>query len=614
MNRLKLVRYTFVLAFAALLGSMSISAEQKFSDLVGETQVGKVKAGTLEVPYLTWGGDEAFFFANGGIDTAKDSVYDKDGLKLKFVKGDDFTEQTRRYLKGETPFLRGTMSMIGMASEVCSKNPDTIPVVLLQLTWSAGDYIVARKNVKTLNDLKREGKKVKIAVQQGGPHVGLVYEVLEAVQLTKNDVEIVFVADLTGPKGPADAFRKDESIDACCVITPDMIGLTGGLTNTGSGAEGTVKEARVLVSTQTMSRSIADVLCVRKDWYDNNKATCEKIVAGYLKSCVDLVNQRKDFEKTKKMSVAYKATLTQMQNIFGKDVLPTLEVDAHGMLMDATFVGLDGNVSFFEDKGNLSGFERKMKSSLEMAVGWGYAKDRASLYPSGLDYKNIAKLSGLPYNAPHAVAGRIAESTDLFPDSELDNRTILSFVITFKANQNDFTIEQYGPDFDRAIKSASTFGNAVVLIRGHSDPTKTLVDLLKAGMDKGVITRQGDKGAYTYKLNGKDLDLSQTKSIENLIKGGAFDGSKEGNPRDTMEAATNLSAARAEAVKKALTEYAKKKAFNLDVSQIRPVGAGISQPVVPRPKNIQDAEKNMRVEFRIIRVDAEALKPADFDY
>jgi hypothetical protein len=141
-----------------------------------------------------------------------------------------------------------------------------------------------------------------------------------------------------------------------------------------------------------------------------------------------------------------------------------------------------------------------------------------------------------------------------------------------------------------------------------------LVDLLKAGMDKGVITRQGDKGAYTYKLNGKDLDLSQTKSIENLIKGGAFDGSKEGNPRDTMEAATNLSAARAEAVKKALTEYAKKKSFNLDVSQIRPVGAGISQPVVPRPKNIQDAEKNMRVEFRIIRVDAEALKPTDFDY
>jgi hypothetical protein len=607
--------------FAALLGLLTCGlfalSEQKFADLVGNPQVGKVKnVQPLEVPFLTWGGDVGFFYANGGgVDTTKGSIYANEGLNLKFVKGDDFVEQTKRYIRGDTPFIRGTMAQMGMASEICGKNPETTPVVILQLTWSAGDYIVSRNNLKTLNDLKREGRKVKIALQQGGPHPGLVYEALEAVQLTKSDVEIIFVKDLTGPSGPADAFRKDESIDACCVITPDMMGLTGGLTNTGNGAEGTVKGAKVLVSTQTMSRSIADVLCVRKDWYDNNKATCEKIVAGYLKGCVALVDQRKEFEKTKKMNVAYRTTLTQMQKIFGKDVLPTLEVDAHGMLMDATFVGLDGNVSFFEDKGNLAGFERKMKSALDMAVQWGYTKDRNSMYSSGLDYQKIAKLAGLKYNPPHAVTGRIiAESTDLFPDSELESRTILSFVIVFKANQNDFSIEQYGPDFDRAIKTASTFGNAVVLIRGHSDPTKTLVDLLRAGMDKGIITREGDKGNYSYKLNGKPLDLSQTKNIENLIKSGAFDGSKEASPRDTMEAALNLSAARAEAAKKALAEYAKSKSFNVDLSQIRPVGAGISQPVVPRPKNIQEAEKNMRVEFRIIRVDAESLKPADFDY
>lgn len=608
------MKYLYALA-GLLVCCAVVLSEQKFSDLVGNPQPGKVKnAQILEVPYLTWGGDEGFFYANGGENTQKGSIYDQEGLKLKFVKGDDFVEQTKRYIRGDTPFIRGTMAQMGMASEICGKSPETTPVVILQLTWSAGDYIVARKNFKTLNDLKREGRKVKIALQQGGPHPGLVHEALEAVQLTKNDVEIVFVKDLTGPKGPADAFRKDATIDACCVITPDMIGLTGGLTSVGNGAEGTVKDAHVLVSTQTMSRCIADVLCVRKDWYDNNKAICEKVVGGYLKACVALVEQRKEFEKTKKMNVAYKNTLTQMQKIFGKDVLPTLEVDAHGMLMDATFVGLDGNVSFFEDKGNLSNFERKQKSALDMAVGWGYTKDRNSMYTSGLDYQRIAKIAGLKYSAPHAVTGRIAESTDLFPDSELDTRTILSFVINFKANQNDFSIEQYGPDFDRAIKTASTFGNAVVLIRGHSDPTKTLVDLLKAGMDKGIITREGQKGNYSYKLSGKPLDLSQTKNIESLIKSGAFDGSKEAQPRDTMEAALNLSTARAEAVKKALSQYAKSKSFNVDLSQIRPVGAGISQPVVPRPRNIQDAEKNMRVEFRIVRVDAESLKPTDFDY
>ncbi len=196
----------------------------------------------------------------------------------------------------------------------------------------------------------------------------------------------------------------------------------------------------------------------------------------------------------------------------------------------------------------------------------------------------------------------------------MDSRTILSFVINFKANQNTFSIQQYGPDFERAIKTASTFGNAAVLIRGHSDPTKTLVDLLKSGMDKGIITREGKRGNYSYKLRGKLLDLSQTQNIEALIRSGAFDGSNVASPRNTMLAALNLSAARAEAVKKTLAEYAKSKNFNLDMSQILPVGAGISQPVVPRPRNIQEAEKNMRVEFRIVRVNAESLKPTDFDY
>src|SRR5581483_1115703 len=373
-------------AVIGVLGCALIATSgQKFSDLVGNPQVGKVKnSQPIEVPFLTWGGDEGFLYANGGEITQKGSIYGQEGLTLKFVKGDDFVEQTRRYIKGETPFIRGTMSMMGMASELCGKNPETTPVVILQLTWSAGDYIVSRKNIRTLNDLKRDGRKVKIAVQEGGPHIGLVYEVLEAVKLTKNDVDLVLVKDLTGPKGPADAFRKDDSIDACCVITPDMMGLTGG--SVGTGAEGTVKDAHVLVSTQTMSRSIADVLCVRKDWYDNNKGVCEKIVGGYLKACVEIVNHRKEFEKTKKLNLAYRTVLSQMQKVFGKDVLPTLEVDAHGMLMDATFVGLDGNVSFFEDKGNLSGFQRKMDSAVNMAVSWGYAQDRSTMYASGLDY------------------------------------------------------------------------------------------------------------------------------------------------------------------------------------------------------------------------------------
>ncbi len=75
---------------------------------------------------------------------------------------------------------------------------------------------------------------------------------------------------------------QDKSIDACCVITPDMLGLTGGFDSAGTGAEGTVAGAHVINSTQQMSRSIADVYAVRQDWYNANKETVKKFVAGYL--------------------------------------------------------------------------------------------------------------------------------------------------------------------------------------------------------------------------------------------------------------------------------------------------------------------------------------------
>ena len=42
----------------------------------------------------------------------------------------------------------------------------------------------------------------------------------------------------------------------------------------------------------------------------------------------------------------------------------------------------------------------------------------------------------------------------------------------------------------------------------------------------------------------------------------------------------------------------------------------MTEPVValPDPKKPQEWTKNRRVEFRIIKVSAEAIKPVDFDY
>lgn len=610
-------RRSCLAAFVALACLASTSAAQQlFSSITGPVSVQPAQnRGVLNVPFITWGGDAATFYANGGLDTTGDSIFGRSGLKMKLTPGDDFVQQVRDYMGGKTPFLRGTFRMLGQASEVIAKDPRTKPVVILQLSWSGGDHIVAREGLKTLNDLKRPGKKVRIACQQGGPHVGLLYDALAAAQLTNDDVEVVFVKDLTGENGAAEKFRRDSSIDACCVITPDMIGLTGGLDSKGTGAEGTVSGAHVLVSTQNMSRSIADVYAVRSDWYKANKATVEKFVAGYLSGADKVKALRDGFEESQRMSPDYRKLLSMCQSIFGEEVLPTLEVDAHGLLLDCRFVNLPGQIAFFEQSGNLSGFNPKLASALDLATKWGYAKGRYGFDTGGLDYQKLAGMAGVAYSRPKTVVE--GEGVSEFLDDDLDDDTIVSFTISFEPNQTDFSVDRYGAEFDRALKSASTFGGAAVVIRGHSDPTKTLVQLVKAGLSKGILRRTGASGDYRYYINAggqsRELDLSQMDQMISLIGSGAFEGAAD-SPQQTMQAALNLSLARAEAVRKAIADYARSQDIAVNLSQLQPVGAGISDPVIAKPTNMAEAKQNMRVEFRIVKVNPEALKESDFDF
>jgi hypothetical protein len=403
------------------------------------------------------------------------------------VPGDDFVQQVRDYRAGKSPFLRGTFHMIGLASEVIGADPRTKGVVVLQMTWSAGDHLIARANLKTVTDLK--GKT--IALQQGGPHVGMLDDVLKSAQLTWNDIQVVWTKDLTAsPDSPAELFRKRNDIDACFAITPDMVGLCGGLHDTGSGAEGTVKGARVLVSTAELSRSIADVYVCRKDFFDANKELVTKFVAAYLKACEEIIDLRKAHESSP--SQAYRNLLQMTQDIYGKTTIPVLE-DADGLLADCTFVGYPGNVAFFT-------------------------------------------------------------------------------------------------------------------------ASKTLLDLVRAGMQKGVLKRTGTTGNYQYFLSGQPLDLQATAALTRLIETGSFDGVPDNNPRETLQSALNLSRARAEEVRDAIIRYAGNKGLVLDSTQIQPAGVGIREPIVPRPTNMDEAARNMRVEFRLVRVQAEAARASDFDF
>ncbi len=594
------------------------NAQQRFSEAVGPVSIQAVTSTTpLIVPYIIWGGESALFYANGGLLTKPGSIMANQGLNLKLVPGDNFPQQVRDYLSGKSPLLRGTFRMIAQASEVIGRDARTKGVVFGQLTWSAGDHFVGRPNIRRISDLR--GKKV--AIQKGGPHVGMLYDMLQTARLSKSDVTIVWVDDLTGPNGPAERFRQDATISGCFVITPDMIGLTGGHQNTGSGAEGTIKGAYVVVSTATLSRSIADVYACRKDFYDPNKGLIEKFFAGYLKGVEEVIQLKKAYES--RGSKEYMALLQMMQDIYGKDVLPTLEEDAHGLIADCTFVGQPGNVAFFNDPTNtVAGFEGFNKAGLDMAVSWGFARVRHNLIPSDLNYSSSAftKLLGTTITAP-VQRKRFKEETvraeiELFNEEEvLDEKTLISFTIQFKPNQDTFSEAEYREEFDRIVELASKYGNAAIAIKGHTDPSRTLMAAVKTGLRQGILRRTGTKGNYEYFMNGKSFSLENTENLIRLIQQKKFgDASDFEGPYQIMRAGLKLSEQRGETVKQAIVVYARKKNVRIEPEQIVPVGVGIREPLIAKPSNPAEAAKNRRVEFALIKVSAEAVVATDFDF
>ena len=604
-----------LLTLIGILAATNVLAQTKlFSELVGSGPVGSVKSGgSLQLPYIIWGGDMATFYANGGLKTQSGSIFQKQGLNLNLTPGDNFIQQVRDYRSGKSPFLRGTYRMMGQASEVIGSDPRTKGVMIMQMTWSAGDHMVAREGIKTVTDLR--GKT--IAVQQGGPHIGMLDDVLKTAQLSWDDITVKFYENLTGDGSPVEAFRKDSTISACFAITPDMFGLCTDLTSIGTGAEGTVKGAKVLVSTAELSRSIADVYVCRKDFYDANRSLVRKLVAGYLKAAEELVDKRAAFDAGTR-DPSYVSLLNQTVKIYTEEVVPNAD-EAHGLLLDSTFAGYPGNVSFFEKEGNLHGFEAFQASSLELATTRGYAKQKMGLFPSGLNYKhedflNYLEKTSLEQGERFRAEAVLSEIEELSSGGLLDDRTIVSFTINFKPNQIEFKAVQYAAEFNRVIETADKFGNAVIAIRGHADPTKTLVDLVKAGLTKGTLKRSGSRGNYSYSLNGRSLSLDDTERLLESIGKGDFDGVDDYNPRRTMQAALNLSRKRAEAVKKSVIAYAKGKGIAVDLSQIQPQGVGIAEPFISKPRSVVEAEQNMRVEFRVIRVSAEVTQESDFDF
>ncbi|NVJ58994.1 MAG: ABC transporter substrate-binding protein [Gammaproteobacteria bacterium] len=528
-------------------------------------KVGQVYTGQVtEVPIISWGGDIATIHANGdAVITKKGSIFDQLGLNVRLIRQDVFSKQVEDYLAGKSPYLRGTVGMITQAADLLNKNAKTKPVVIYQMTWSnGGDAFVVKDNIKSAADLK--GKT--IAIQAYGPHTDYLIRILKDSGLSLNDVKIKWTRDLTGTDStPMEAFYEG-NVDAAFVIIPDALALTSG-GNIGTGSEASVKGAKILMSTKTANRVIADIYAVRADYLKTNRADVEKFVRGLMlgQEALDklVASKNKQSDDYRKMIKGAALALLDSESAVA---------DAEGMYADAEFVGFDGNVKFLnnaqyprnldklnaEAKSGLSQLGLASKSASVVGVDWDFGFLKAGL-------TNIGKAE-----APKFDSDKVAEVvTRKQQQGSLDDGELFSFEVFFQPNQSNFSASLYEDSFKRVIDLASTYGGAVITVEGHSDPM-------------GYLRKK--------KANVPEVVLGQTK-----------------------QSARNLSLSRAQAVRDSIIEFAKKDGLSLDASQFATIGHGIAMPNTGvcgadpcAPKNETEWRSNMRVVFRIIQVEAEA--------
>ncbi len=557
----KLVLITILLTALCLLVIQSVLGVTYLTPAPLEEKVSgqlRTVSGTkLRVPMITWGGDIATIL------TEMDGIFRQKGLSVELFREDNFAKQVDGCISGNSPFLRGTMGMINVAAPVM-KAKGTELLVIYQMTWSVGGDAMVVRSGKTLKNVS------KVALQLYGPHMDYAGNLFKSANRL-GKVEFKWMKELTLPTydtvntvDPVSAFQEDSSLDAVMCIIPDGLMLTSGGTK-GTGAEGSVKGAEILLSTKTASRIIADVYAVRKDYYDRNKATVEKFVEALIsgEQALNRLIKNKSSEQAK-----YRQLLSKSADLLLGASQATADVEA--LLGDCEFVGPQGNVAFFTGKGTTRTLQKLNGEIQAFFISMGLVKGKTTI--NGAGWGATAATTRMAAKAPprpkpkakfdaQKVAAKIQERISVEPDTWEEEGTLFVITINFAPNQSEFAASKYANDFAKALEISQTYNGALIIIEGHSDPL-------------GIL--QAEKKRERQEM------IEQMK-----------------------QKAKNLSLQRSQAVRESFLQYCKNKGMEVDDSQFIAVGLGIDSPEYNPPRTEKEWAANRRVVFRIKQVEAE---------
>jgi NitT/TauT family transport system substrate-binding protein len=408
---------------------------------------------TVRFAINVWAGWSPIIFANNGFKPGKlwKTPSGKD-FKVEIVLIDDPIAMRDAYAAGNLHVGWATLDMVPLFLEGLRKDSRVMPRVYQQVDWSnGGDGIVVRDSIKTMSDLR--GKTIVLA--QNSPSHFFILNALINAGVQPAEVEFKFTQDAFQA---AAAYNADKRLAGCVTWAPDIYNLEK------------VKGNKLIVTTATANKLIADIWFARADFAKDNPDITEGLVRGIFDAMQDLKTQENRQKVAKLMAAGYS--------------IP--EADALGMLGDAHSTNYAENRDFFLNQNSPTNFERTWNTAYFL-----YKKINAvtqqTPFDQVMDFSIIQKLAGEAKYASQkneydiqfapAAAGTIqGESTEILTKTVVihffPNSWDLNKKITRNIDGKDVE-EAYDPNVGVIVeevgKLAGQYGAARIVIEGHSD-------------------------------------------------------------------------------------------------------------------------------------------------
>jgi NitT/TauT family transport system substrate-binding protein len=222
----------------------------------------------VRVRVNVWVGCVGGLVANGGLDTAPDSIYGKKGLKVSFKIIDDWTE-------GASALATNNVDVMLTTADVYAKDYAQFREkgfgshAFLMVDWSRGaDGVIGKQGINSIEDLA--GKTVAFAPYT--PSHFLLWNGLKASGLSTDQRNEIFNKAVHTKDGiePATLFAQ-EKVDAAVAWDPDM-----------SDAVTKRPGSKKIYDTKIANRLIADILVVSDRFSAKYPQTLLKFSQGWL--------------------------------------------------------------------------------------------------------------------------------------------------------------------------------------------------------------------------------------------------------------------------------------------------------------------------------------------